>query len=230
MLVELSCQREILGSTMHSHKTGQTRWLFWVLNCHSAKLTLWQGPHILFFWYATAKTYTSSQRATSLFPKVWIGGLTLFETGWVPLPFFCFVLAEASFRLWGFPSASLSAFISLLPEKIWVLMSLLFRFVICSADLYTISLRLLKWFLLSPAEVMSPLMATLPALFPQDEENSKPNVKVGWWWTGCCLLLWFLQGVREALPTARTCVCAAPGVRDGVAQHKGPRHSLSCLS
>lgn len=31
----------------------------------------------------------SSQRAPSLFPKIWIGGLTLFETGWwVPLLFF----------------------------------------------------------------------------------------------------------------------------------------------
>lgn len=106
--------------------------------------------------------------------------------------FLSYSLAEASFRLQVFPSASPSAFISLLPEKTEVLTSLLFCFVIWSVHICP--LCLLKWFLLSPAELTSPLMATLLPLFPNGEEKSKPNRKVGWWWTGCYLLLWFLQG------------------------------------
>lgn len=54
-------------------------------------------------------------------------------------------------------------------------MSVLFCFLICSADLYMISLCLLKCFLLSPLELghLAPSIATHGA------ENGKPNAGAG---------------------------------------------------
>lgn len=151
------------------------------------------------------------------------------------LLFFCFALAQASCRLSGFPPASPSAFISWLPERAQVLMSVLFCLFICSADLYMISLCLLKCFLLStrsrPAELLPP---------PVELGHLTPSIPL---WCRTWQARHWSRAVTEQPPSAaalvrlRELLFPRPGVRParcrgpgGVAQRAGPRHSSPCLS
>lgn len=134
------------------------------------------------------------------------------------LLFFCFALAQASYRLSGFPSASPSAFISWLPERAKSLC--LCSFVSSFALLICTRFPFVCWSIFYPPLKACLLswchhpwsLATSPPPFPRGAVNGKPDARAGQRWTDCHLLLWFLQARGAALSMAGACcLCGAWG-------------------